>query len=89
MIASSFVSEMVFKKPMFQTSFSEGNQLCTLEIQSRSQNEMLMNSEMLINLQRTEDLYFYTLVSNDITELKDLCSDLEKDSNITNFQLSA
>tara|TARA_Y100000994_G_scaffold246712_1_gene250538 strand:- start:1760 stop:2410 length:651 start_codon:yes stop_codon:yes gene_type:complete len=89
MIASSLVSEMVFKKPMFQTSFSEGNQLCTLEIQSRSQNEMLMNSEMLINLQRTEDLYFYTLVSSDITELKDLCSDLEEDPNITDFQLSA
>ena len=48
-----------------------------------------MNSEMLINLQRTEDLYLYTLVSNDITELKDLCSDLEKDPNITDFQLSA
>ena len=28
MVASSFISEIVFKKPMFQTSFSEGNQLC-------------------------------------------------------------
>ena len=49
----------------------------------------IANLEMLINLQRTEDLYFYTLVSSDITELKDLCSDLEEDPNITDFQLSA
>ena len=82
------VSKKIFSKPLFQTSFTEGNQLSTLEVKSRRINESLMNSNMLISHVKNEDEYFYILASDNFGELKKISIDLESEPLISSIQLN-
>ncbi len=82
------LSKKIFSKPLFQTSFTEGNQLSTLEVKSRSINESLMNSKMLISHVKNEDEYFYILASDNFGELKKISVDLESEPLISSIQLN-
>tara|TARA_B100002019_G_scaffold123133_1_gene105955 strand:+ start:2616 stop:2840 length:225 start_codon:yes stop_codon:yes gene_type:complete len=74
---------------MFVTSFSEGNQLSTLEINSKIALDDYLNSHLLISHRKDDDQYLYILASDDKLALTEICSLLSKDSNIIRYNLNS
>ncbi|MDB4230857.1 DUF4956 domain-containing protein [Gammaproteobacteria bacterium] len=89
LVALDFLSKFFFKESMYQTSFSEGNQLATLEVSLESQNQILANSPYLISTSRIADAHTYTLASSDFQALKDISMEIESDPSIGSLQLHA
>ena len=89
MVLIGGISKYIFQKPMFQTSFSEGNQLSTLEVTVKTEDKALMESEYLISCYTSGDNFVYALASNDIEKLKYVCQSFKGNSNIIGYQLSA
>ena len=88
MVLIGGISKYIFQKPMFQT-FSEGNQLSTLEVTVKTEDKALMESEYLISCYTSGDNFVYALASNDIEKLKYVCQSFKGNSNIIGHQLSA
>jgi hypothetical protein len=89
LVILDFLSKKIFSKPLFQTSFTEGNQLSTLEVVTLQNNKDLMNSAKLISHIRNDQGHTYILASDDIKELKAISSGLESDQNIKSLQLNS
>ena len=83
------ISSKIFGRPMFVTSFSEGNQLSTLEINSSIALDSYLNSHLLISHRKDDDQYLYILASDDKFALTEICSKLSKDSNIIRYNLNS
>ncbi len=89
LVSLDFFSKKILKKPMFQTSFSEGNQLSTLEVTSNSEDLKLMESPFLISHSKSGEDYNYVLASQNIDELRTICKDLKSSPSISNYQLNS
>lgn len=89
LVTLDFFSKKIFSKPLFQTSFTEGNQLATLEVISAQNNTDLMSSVKLISHIRNDDGHTYILASDNIEELKIISSELENDKSIRSLQLNS
>jgi hypothetical protein len=89
LVTLDFFSKKIFSKPLFQTSFTEGNQLATLEVTSAQNISDLMSSAKLISHIRNDHGYTYILASDNVEELKIISSELENDKNISSLQLNS
>ena len=78
---------ILFKKNFLSISFSEGNILSTLEVVSPKNISNLDKSTLLTIKRNNGDNVEYTLVSNDIEELKKIFTSIKKDNNIISYQL--
>ena len=77
-----------FKKLFFNTSFSEGNSLSSLEIQSTKEIEWLEKSNFLTLKKKIGDNFFYTLAAYRFEELKEIENEISKNESVTNYQLN-
>ena len=84
----AFALKKFFIIDFFITSFSEGNSLSTLEIKSTENITLLDNSNLLKSKHVSENLRKYLLVSNNFQDLRDLCSEIENDSLLIDYQLN-
>lgn len=84
-----FFSLKILGKPMFVTSFSEGNQLATLEINSNAALDNFLKSHLLISHRKDANDYFYILASDDKRKLVEICSKLSENSKVTSYNLNS
>ena len=70
------IIDILFNKfsanPLFISSFSEGNTLSTLSINSNTSVDVLENSNLLISKTKSDNKISYTLASHDFEKLKNL-----------------
>lgn len=86
---SSFLSKKYFKKQFFINSFSEGNSLCTLEIETNSSVSEIEESRFLKSMSYSNDKHIkYLLASSDFEFLKNFILTLKDNKNLINFQLN-
>lgn len=78
----------LFKKPLFTTSFSEGNNLSILTIEASKIIEVCEQSEILQSKLTFEDKITYSLASDNFSELKNIenLDEIKKKAN--NIQLT-
>ncbi len=76
------------KKIFLTTSFSEGNSLSALEIQSSKEIDWLNKNSFLTLKKKTDNSFFYTLAAYSFEDLKKIEKEISKDSSIINYQLN-
>ena len=69
--------KVFFSKSLFEPSFTEGNQLSTLEVQSKEIVSFLQESDLLISEAFSDNQYRYILTSNKFDELKHIALKLK------------
>ena len=74
--------KLVTKVDLFNSSFSEGNSLSTLEITTKEKLSLLDESVLLKSLSFSNQIYSYLLASNDFNLLKNKLKQLEEYKNI-------
>ena len=74
--------KLVTKSDLFNTSFSEGNLISTLEVTCKDKLSILDNSSLLKSLSFSNQIYNYLLASNDFNLLKNKLKQLEEYKNI-------
>ena len=89
LLSLNFLSKLLFKSPMFETSFSEGNQLSTLEVNSSIKNDALLNSYFLISFSNSDSSHVYILASHNKDDLKKIYRDISDDPQVISCQLNA
>ncbi len=77
-----------FNKKFYQFSFTEGNNLTILEVESKNKNLFLNNDEELISFNFDGEIANYRIASNDINRLKKLSEDLTNNSEISKIDLN-
>jgi len=75
-------------RPYFEQSFSEGNHLSTLEVQSSVALDKLHDSDHLISLAKREDGFSYILASNRFAALQQEMADLQDNAGVLQAQLN-
>ena len=88
LLLASLIAQQTTNKPFFETSFSEGNRLSTLEVDSSDMIGALQNSEDLISESRRDGGYSYILASNDFRRLQSHMVALEGDGAIIEARLN-
>ena len=78
-----------FNKKLFETSFSEGNSSNILEITSKTKNDDLFNSDMLISFGKDSNGYVYRLSSNQSSNLKQISQHYQENPEIIDIKFSA
>ena len=86
--AASKISKFFFKKPFFFTSFTEGNVLSTLEINTKNSVSSIENSKYIKSQTSDENGRTYFLASNNFEKLKELVNELEKEKIVFKYQLN-
>ena len=86
---SSKVSNLVFKKKFFFTSFTEGNVLSTLEVTCKNSIDFLDNNIYMKSKISDENGITYFLASEDFNNLKKIIEDLEKNNKEFKYQLNS
>ena len=71
----SFLSKVIWKRTFFNTSFSEGNNINTLEITSNKKIDILSTNNFLKSESFNGDKIVYLFVSNDIQNLKKILAE--------------
>ena len=71
----SFLSGVIWKRTFFNVSFSEGNNVSTLEVTSFKKIEILSNNNFLKSESFNGDKIVYLLVSNDVENLKKILAE--------------
>ena len=89
LLSLNFASKVLLKRPMFETSFSEGNQLSTLEVKSNVKNDLLLNSNFLISVTDSDSSYVYILASHNKDDLRQIYKDLSEDPQLISCQFNA
>ena len=86
---SSVLSKKYFKKQFFLNSFSEGNSLCTLEIETDSSIKEIEDCRFLKSISYSNDENIkYLLASSDFEFLKNFILTLKDNKKLINFQLN-
>lgn len=88
LMGASKFGAMITGKPYFETSFSEGNSLSTLEIQSSTPILALRDNENLISESKRDQQFSYILASDRFNLLKDQLNALDDDPAIVEAQLN-
>jgi hypothetical protein len=79
----NYLSDLLFNKPFFRSSFSEGNQLSTLEVKSNKKMNSLSESRYLMSESYNGNEYSYILSSEKFGNLKQIF-DMLDDNQIIN-----
>ena len=86
---ASKISNSLFKKKFFFTSFTEGNALSTLEVTSKNSISILDNNVYMKSKTSDENGITYFLASDDFNNLKKIIDDLEKNDSEFKYQLNS
>tara|TARA_Y100000996_G_scaffold355090_1_gene295524 strand:- start:519 stop:758 length:240 start_codon:yes stop_codon:yes gene_type:complete len=73
----------LYKRSFFIASFSEGNSLNILEIESQKELENLFNHNSIVSFQKNNDKYVYRLASSDKQSLLEISSKYIKDKDVS------
>lgn len=84
----SLISKKFFNKSFFLASFSEGNTLSTLEVQSTKNIKYLDENILLKSKSFFKDEFNYLIASENFNNLKLLAGRIEKDQNVIKYQLN-
>ncbi len=88
-IMLQILSNKLFNKEFFNTSFTEGNSLSTLTIVLKKENITLNNSKYLNSKILNDSEIKYTLISNNFEILKKIIDEINlKDQEIISYQLN-
>ena len=88
LILTNYLSKILFKKEFFETSFSEGNSLSTLDI-TLSNNSQILDESKYLNIKKTNDGEVnYILVSNNFDDLKEILNQLKDNKDLVSYQLN-
>ena len=83
------LSNKLFNKEFFNTSFTEGNSLSTLTIVLKKENITLNNSRYLNSKILNDNEIKYTLISSNFEILKKIVDEINlKDQEIISYQLN-
>jgi hypothetical protein len=82
-----YFSKYVLNKTFFNTSFSEGNSLSTLELTLSEDIDFLDDSNFLNIKKRSDGGVSYILVSKRINDLQSVLSTLQTDDRLLSYQL--
>ncbi len=74
---------ILYKRSFFIASFSEGNSLNILEIESQKELENLFNHNSIVSFQKNNDKYVYRLASSDKQSLLEISSKYIKDKDVS------
>ena len=77
-----------FNKSYFTTSFTEGNNLSTLEVMLSENNEFLDNNKFLTLKKFQNNQYFYILSSHNFTELSNTAQKINELDILIDYQLT-
>ena len=77
----------ILNKPFFNASFTEGNDLSTLEITSQKKILILEDSKFLTLKRQSNKNLHYILASNYAEDLDKILNSLENDQNILDYEL--
>jgi len=81
-------SAKIFKKELFANSFSEGDYLSTLEINTNKEIRTLETNKNIQSIRKHEKQHTYLLASKDFYELKKIINDLKNNLDIIDYQLN-
>ena len=84
----NYFSITLFKKTFFNTSFSEGNLLSTLEVTSSLKIESLDQSKLLTMKRVTQENVQYVLTSKDLNEILKIQNSFNDEDNIISYQIN-
>ena len=88
LLVASHIAPYFVGRPYFETSFSEGNRLSTLEVESRTAVADLENSASLISEAKRDGTYTYILASNKFVDLQVQMRKLEGEETIIESRLN-
>lgn len=78
----------VFDRPYFEQSFSEGNHMSTLEVQSSEVLAALQGSKHLISLSKRADGFSYILASDNFAVLQSEMDQIQNEATVLQVQLN-
>ena len=88
MIFVNYLSLKVLKKPFFNTSFTEGNALSTLDVKTLKPNEALDNNKYLTFKRVSSEGVEYIFASHNYNDLVKIQEIFINDKNIITYQLN-
>ncbi len=88
LVITNKVYILLFNKPFFTASFSEGNSLSTFEVLANDTMPELESSAYLISQRYGENEISYMLAANSFTHLCDLQKRIKNSSRIVSYQLN-
>ena len=88
LLSLHWLSRLLFNKPFYLTSFTEGNSLSTLDVTAKAQIPFLDNSEYLTLKRFSLDNYHYVVASGNFKHLIKIQKQIENDKNLLTFQLN-
>jgi len=84
---TSYSYRRILKKDFFTTSFTEGNSISTLEIQSKKNIDSIDKSNLLKSKSMTSENISYLLTDNNFETLKKIAKEIEGTKDIIKYEL--
>ena len=84
---TSYSYRRILKKDFFTTSFTEGNSISTLEIQSKKNIDSIDKSNLLKSKIMTSENISYLLTDNNFETLKKIAKEIEGTKDIIKYEL--
>ena len=88
LVCINYSSKIFLKKEFFQTSFSEGNSLSTLDLTLTNKLKILDDSKYLNVKKNFNGEVKYILVSNNFDDLKNILEELKDNKDLISYQLN-
>jgi hypothetical protein len=87
LIVASIVSTKIFKRPLFISSFTEGNSLSILTIRTLQKLDICEKHEMLQSKNKNENEIIYSFASDNFLDLRKLEEEPDIQSNSISVEL--
>ena len=88
LVCINYLSRIFLKKEFFQTSFSEGNSLSSLDLVLSNNLKILDESKYLNIKKNVNGEVQYILVSNNFDDLKNILENLKDNKDLISYQLN-
>ena len=88
LVCINYSSKIFLKKEFFQTSFSEGNSLSTLDLTLTNKLKILDDSKYLNVKKNFNGEVKYILVSNNFDDLKNILEELKDNKDLVSYHLN-
>ena len=88
LVCINYLSRIFLKKEFFQTSFSEGNSLSSLDLVLSNNLKILDESKYLNIKKNVNGEVQYILVSNNFDDLKNILENLKDNEDLISYQLN-